>query len=262
MSDPTLKSLFRDRFGSAPDVPSEMAEASVLKRIAARGSCRWFDGKVPTQDVLETLCAAALCAPSKSDLQQRDLLIVSDQTMMTELKTLLKAQEWIADAPAMVVFLANNRRQRQIQTWHDQPFPNDHLDAFFNASLDAGIALAFFMAAAENAGLGCCPISTIRNHLPEVKDLLQLPNHVFPVAGLAVGYPRYEPRVSARLPLEATVHHNSFADTSKEQVLAYDARRLAGSEGPGWSDAKARMYAEPQRQDFAAFMRKIGFNLD
>ena len=46
-----------------------------------------------------------------------------------------------------------------------------------------------FVAAAEAVGLGCCPISVIRNHAEEVGGLLGLPDHLFPVAGLGVGEP-------------------------------------------------------------------------
>jgi nitroreductase/FMN reductase [NAD(P)H] len=53
------------------------------------------------------------------------------------------------------------------------------LDAFFNASVDAGIALASFVIAVEATGLGCCPISTFRNDAQAVSDLLELPDRVF-----------------------------------------------------------------------------------
>lgn len=262
MPEDTLQTRLALRFGDAPDVPDALANIPALATLAARGSCRAFTSELVDLRVLDTLCATALCAPSKSDLQQRDVLIVTDPDLLDALKSLLSAQAWIADAPTMVFFLANNRRQRQIQDWHAQPFPNDHLDAFFNASVDAGIALAFFMVAAEAAGLGCCPISTIRNHLPDVKDLLGLPDHVFPIAGMAVGHPAAPPAISPRLPLSKTVHRNHFVDITQDDVTAYDIRRLAGASGPGWSDAKAKMYATPQRTDFAAFIRSIGFNID
>lgn len=262
MSETTLSAALTRRFGETPQVPEDLAEIPALNSLAARGSCRSFTDQTVDVALLETICALALCAPSKSDLQQRDILIVTDPKLLATLKSLLDAQAWIADAPAMVVFLANNRRQRQVQVMHDQPFPNDHLDALFNASVDAGIALAFFMTAAEAAGLGCCPISTIRNHLPQVKDLLALPDHVFPVAGMAVGYPSAVPDISARLPLSKTVHRDQFSDITEAEIKSYDTRRLAGQIGWEWSAAKAKMYAEPQRVDFAAFLRSIGFSLE
>lgn len=262
MSELSLDQLFTQRFGETPSVPKALSANSALQRIASRGSCRRFTSQPVDPAMLEALCAAALCAPSKSDLQQRDILIVTDPLLLQNLKSQLSAQHWIENTPAMVVFLANNRRQRQMQSWHNQPFPNDHLDAFFNASVDAGIALAFFMAAAEMTGLGCCPISTIRNHMSEVQKFLRLPDHVFPIAGMAIGHPAQPPTISARLPLSKTVHLNEFSDVTPQDLHSYDERRLDGADEKGWSADKAEMYALPQRVDFADFIRSIGFSLD
>jgi len=162
-----------------------------------------------------------------------------------------------------------------VHAWRGLAFANDHLDAFFNAAVDAGIALSAFAMAAEAAGLGCCPISVIRNHSEEVSGMLGLPDHVFPVAGLAFGWPLQPTHVSLRLPLSATVHRDRYRDCTKETVDAYDARRNAvfpyraqrdvaafgQSLNYGWSEDKARQYARPERADFGAFIRKKGFNL-
>lgn len=259
MAECRLSDLLNVRFGEASDVPEGLESHPFLTSLAARGSCRAFTADRVPDSTVETLAAAALCAPSKSDLQQRDILIVSDPGQRAALRDLLSAQAWIADAPHLVIVLANNRRQRQMQQMHEQPFPNDHLDAFFNASVDAGIALAFFMAAAEAAGLGCCPISTIRNHLGPVRDLFGLPDHVFPVAGMGIGYPVDRARISPRLPLSATVHKDRFTGCSDEAIHRYDTRRSAASGAPAWSKTRAEMYAEPQRGDFGGFIRSIGF---
>ena len=45
-----------------------------------------------------------------------------------------------------------------------------------------GIALAAFIVAAESIGLGCCPLSAIRNHSDALSDLLGVPDHVFAIA--------------------------------------------------------------------------------
>src|SRR5262249_57319981 len=99
-----------------------------------------------------------------------------------------------------------------------------HLHGLFNATVDAAIALEAFVAAAEAAGLGCCPISVIRNHAEEVSELLGLPDHVFPVAGLGVGIPATPAFVSARLPLGLTVHRDRYTDATDEKVRPYDTR--------------------------------------
>ena len=129
--------------------------------------------------MIETLCAVALSATSKSDLPPRDIVIIDDPKVKLQLLDLVSAQTWTSEASSLLIFCANNRRQPQIHEIWGLDFDNDHLDAFFNASVDAGIALASFVIAVEATGLGCCPISTFRNDAQAVSDLLELPDHVF-----------------------------------------------------------------------------------
>ena len=139
------------------------------------------------------------------------------------------------------------------------------------------IVLATFVAAADRVGLGTCPISTLRNNAGKVSDLLGLPGHVFPVAGLGVGWPSFAGVMSPRLGLDVTVHHDRYDETGlKEKVAAYDKRRRAVQpyatqrhvdkygEDPdyGWSEDKVRQYSVPDRADFGAFVRGKGFKLD
>src|SRR5262249_34262039 len=130
--------------------------------------------------------------------------------------------------------------------------------------------------AGEAAGLGCCPISVIRNHAEEVSGLLNLPDHVFPVAGLGVGIPATPAFVSARLPLGLTLHRDPYTDATDEKVRAYHRRRNAISPNRakrnvagcgeakeyGWSEDKARQYAGPERADFGAYVKRRGFRLE
>lgn len=264
------------RYGERLDFAvSDPNAAALFERLAARGSCRRFKPEPVPQGLIEMLCALALASPTKSDLQQRDILIVEDAAIRSRINELLADQEWIRSAPHMIIFLGNNRRQRQLHQWRGLDFANDHLDPFFNAAVDAGIALSAFVIAAETAGLGCCPISVIRNHSEEVSSMIGLPDHVFPVAALGFGWPLQQPYMSLRLPLSATVHRDRYNDCTKDVVEAYDRRRNAvfpyrsqrnvaefgTSETYGWSEDKARQYARSERADFGAFVRRKGFNL-
>ncbi len=272
-----LKDLLDLRFGDAAfAIPDALADNDALRTIAGRGVVRRFKPEPLAPGVLETLTAVALSSPSKSDLQQRDILIVEDAGIRSRINDLLKDQDWIAGCPHILVFLGNNRRQRQVHHWRGHAFANDHLDAFFNASVDAAIALSAFVVAAEAAGLGCCPISVIRNHAEEVSGLLGLPDHVFPVAGLGVGIPAGAHFVSARLPLGLTVHRDRYTEATEDAVSGYDKRRntifpyraqrniarFGMAETYGWSEEKARHYAVPERADFGAYVRRRGFNLE
>jgi nitroreductase/FMN reductase [NAD(P)H] len=276
------KNSLVDRFGpDASDLEVHGDAPPVHHQLAGRGSVRRFRPDVIPDETLRRLCALALCAPTKSDLQQRDILIIDKPALDAEIAALVTTgplgQKWIESVPNILIFCGNNRRQRQVHAQRGRPFANDHLDAFFNAAVDAAIVLSAFVIAAEAEGLGTCPISAVRNQPDALSKLLKLPSHVFPVAGLAVGYPAESPKQSMRLPLSVTVHHNTYSEDGLESAIeAYDQRREAAqpyrtqryieqfgsAKTYGWSEDKARQYARPERQDFGSYVRRSGFKLD
>ncbi len=272
-----LKSVLKSRFGSAPALSEAPKGVEVLAEMANRRVVRRYSDKPLDPALLDTLCAVALSAPSKSDLQQADIVIVTDKEQREKLQALIPENPWAAAGPALLVFCGNNRRHRLLFDWRGRPFVNDHLDPFFNAAVDAGIVLATFIAAADRVGLGTCPISQIRNQAAQVSEVLGLPQHVFPMAGLGVGWPSFEGVMSPRLGLDVSIHRDRYDETGiREKVEAYDRRRNETQpyktqrfvekfgEDPsyGWSEDKARQYSVPERADFGAFVRAKGFNLD
>ncbi|WP_339982951.1 nitroreductase family protein [Gymnodinialimonas ulvae] len=272
-----LQEALDTRFLDAPRVVPEAADAPALTTMAARGSCRRFTDRAVPRPLIDTLSALALSSPTKSDLQQRDIIVIDDDGLRARLATLVGGQAWVADAPRLLVFCGNNRRQRLLHAEANVPFANDHFDAVFNAACDAAIALGAFTAAADAVGLGTCPISAVRNEARAVADLLSLPDHVFPFAGLAVGWPDAPPRIAKRLPLAATLHTDRYSEAALPAALtAYDADRAAtqpyrtqrfeqsfGTADPyTWSEDKVRQYSQPERADFGAYIRTIGFKLD
>lgn len=279
MPDPKFANAIIDplkiRFGETLVVDGNLEGLDELVRLAGRRVHRRYTGRAVDRDLLRLLCACALSAPSKSDLQQADIVIV-DKPDQAAIAGLIPDQPFIRTAPAFLVFLANGRRLPEISRMRGKPFPNDHLDQFFNASVDAGIVLATFMAAASAVGLGTCPISVIRDHSAKVSEMLKLPQRVIPVAGMCVGWPADAAHISPRLSLSSTVHEGKYDEGNlAERIDAYDRRRAAvhpykprdparWGEVPfyGWSEDKARQYGVPQRADFGAFVRGKGFKLD
>lgn len=276
-TDDSLWQSLQSRFSDAPsgDAPANATE--LLLSMAARGSCRQFDDRPVPPDLIEVLCAVALSSPTKSDLQQRDIVLLQSESIRQRLAELVSGQAWVAGAPMIAVFCGNNRRQRLLHHWQEIRFANDHLDALVNATGDAAIALGAFVTAAEALGLGCCPISAVRNEAAAVSDLLGLPDHVFPFAGLAFGYPAAKPEIAMRLPLKVTFHIDRYGEEGlKDHVAAYDAGRaqrqpydkqrlvdrFGKSESYGWSEDKVRQYSVPERADFGDYIRSRGFRLD
>ncbi|AHF93245.1 nitroreductase [Opitutaceae bacterium TAV5] len=264
------------RFGTTLPVAPDQPGAAVLAGFLEHNTHRRYTGAPVSDELLQLLYAAALSSPSKSDLQQAGILRVADPAKRAVIADLLPSMPWVREAPVFLVFIGDNRRLRKVSGLRGHAFANDHLDAFFNAAVDAGIVLGAFIHAANAAGLGTCPISAIRNHARTVSDLLGLPEHVFPVAGLTLGYPFFGGRIVPRLPLELNVHDDRYDDAGLAgKIDAWDRHRAARLPYPeqqdtgrfgiaafyGWSEDKARQYATPARADFGAYVREQGFDL-
>ncbi len=273
----SLKMALLERFGEEFAIDPELSGLHELAKIAGHRSHRHYLPRRIEPNLLRLLCACALSAPSKSDLQQCDIVIVSDAAIRKAVVAAIPDMPWIEQAPTFLVFVANGERLPMMSKLRGKPFPNDHLDQFFNAAVDSAIVLATYMQAATAVGLGCCPISAIRDHPQTVSDLLRLPDRVIPVAGLCVGWPAQPGEVTPRLSLSTTVIENKYGERDlAAEIDSYDRRRTAlrpnrRQRNPdrwgeaqlyGWSEDKARQYAEPTRCDFGSFVRGKGFCLD
>jgi FMN reductase [NAD(P)H] len=272
-----IEDALAERFGETCSVDADLSGLDELARIASHRVHRRFLSRPVEPKLLRLLCACALSAPSKSDLQQADILVVRDQAKQRAITALIPDMPWIADAPVFLMFLADASRLPQIARIRSKPFPNDHLDLLFNAIADCAIVLATFMRAAAAVGLGSCPISAVRDRANVVSDLLELPQRVVPLAGLCVGWPAEEGAITPRLDLSITLHEDRYQGSDlAAQIDAYDRRReqrrpyrrqrdparWGKAEVYGWSEDKARQYAEPLRTDFGAFVRAKGFRLE
>jgi nitroreductase len=279
MPDPVsfIQAALSERFGDRLEIDAGLHGLDEIARIAAHRVHRRYLARDIAPDLMRLLCACALSAPSKSDLQQADILVVREKAKIHAVADLLPEMPWLHETPVFLVFLANGRRLPEISQLRDKPFPNDHLDLFFNATVDAAIVMTTFLRAAEAVGLGCCPISVVRDHAAAVSEMFALPEKVIPIAGMCVGWPAEEGGITPRLSLGTTVHEERFKEKDlAAEINAYDHRRattrpyrnqrdlerFGRSEFYGWSEDKARQYATPLRANFGAFVRAKGFHLD
>ena len=271
-----VEQALAERFGAHFRADPALPGLDELARMTSHRTHRKYASRAVDPALLRLLFACALSAPSKSDLQQADIVHVADRAKVRAIADGIPDMPWIADAPVFLVFLANHRRLRQMSEWRGKPFANDHLDHFLNAAVDAALVMMSFIRAAEAVGLGACPVSHVRNHPHELARMLELPDWVFPVAGLCVGYPAGPGMISPRLPLEVTVHVDRYDEAGiRQNIDAYDRRRHASqpyrkqrhadrygnADFYGWSEDKARQYSVSERADFGAFVRSKRFNL-
>jgi nitroreductase len=271
-----LEGFLERRFGERVAVDPALQNLDHLDTIVKHRVIRRYSQRPVDPDLLRLICACALSAPSKSDLQQRDIVIVENRETRQAIADLIPDMPFIGKAPCFLIFLANGRRLPAICELRGKSFANDHFDLLFNAVTDAALALATAISAAETLGLGACPISVIRDHASTIGQWLDLPERVIPLAGLCLGWPSDQGRMSPRLPLAMTLHRDRYDESGwVPQLDAYDRRRellapfreqrdparFGTAAHYGWSEDKARQYAEPQRADFGAYLRARGFSM-
>ncbi len=266
------------RFGSTARLTGPV-DAPLATTVLGRKTHRRYADRAVPDVLIDALCAAALSASSKSDFQQASVLEVRDPAKRAALAKPFPAMPWIGDAPRFLVFLGDARRLERIGGLRGHPQSNAGLEGFFNAAVDAALALQTCILCAEDAGLGTCPISVLRNQAPLVGEVLGLPDRVFPVAGLCLGWPVGAGHVSMRLPPEITRHVDTYSDAGFAGHLdRYDREREARNPTPpdnqrapevfgiadayGWSEDKARQAAQPEGAAFPPWLRRQGFTFD
>ncbi len=267
--------LLRARFGV--DLPGVEVPAAIAPLVDRRVTRRYTDQPVPDA-LLDGLLAAAQSAPTKSDLQKYSIVVMRDPVRIRQIADWIGTMDWIATAPVFLVWCGDMRRNQRLCDRHGMPHANNNLDTFLNTAVDCALAMGQFIAAAEMIGLGTCPISYVRSHIERVTPLLSLPPGVYPVSGLAVGWPVFRRPVSMRLPPTVVVHRERYDETQQDAAIAaYDERRrerepvAAASlknndvhpprEGVGWSENVARQLSVPERFGFAAYLKTRGFDL-
>jgi FMN reductase [NAD(P)H] len=272
-------SAIERRFGDDGRSGGNAADNELIRRVLSRKTVRRYSDAVPDENLLDLLVGAALSASAKSDFQQASILRVSDPGKRAAIGALFPSMPWIDLSPVFFVFLGDARRLQRIGELRGKPVRNGTLEGFFNASIDAALAMQTMILCAESAGLGVCPISVIRNEIDKVAAILELPDLVFPVAGLCLGYPQGDGFVSLRLPRGATTHREHYDDSGLPAALDdYDRRRDARHGIPkeqqrsnaefgeasfyGWSEDKARQAAKAEGAAFPPYLKKHGFTFD
>jgi FMN reductase [NAD(P)H] len=267
------------RFGDGGPTAEDAEGNDFMRGVLSRKTVRRYSDRVPSEELLHLLTACALSASAKSDFQQASILRVRDPQKRAAIGELFPSMPWIGNAPVFFVFLGDAGRLQRIGQMRAKPVRNGTLEGFFNASIDAALAMQTMILCAESAGLGVCPISVIRNEVDKVAAVLALPELVFPVAGLCLGYPQSEGYVSLRLPRAVTTHSDRYDDGALGPAIDdYDRRRHALHAIPrdqqrsnaefgeavfyGWSEDKARQAAKAEGAAFQPYLRSHGFSFD
>ena len=169
----------------------------VKEAIEKRRSIRKYKRiKIPIEKIEKLLYYANL-APSAGNLQARDFIIVDDEEIKREIARASYNQDFIVDAPFLVVFCANLRRIS----------PYGERGRKFYCIQDVAAAIENFLLAAVDEGLATCWIGAFNDG--EISRILNLPSWIKPVAIIPVGYADEMPE-SNRIDVKKLIHYNKW----------------------------------------------------
>ena len=192
---------------------------------------------------------------------------VTDREMRAAFREITGDQAYVEEAPEFLVFCADLSRPMRCCAEHGG-VPSDGLtEHFIIATVDAALFAQNVAVAAESAGLGICYIGAIRNDAKRSAELLDLPQQVYPVFGMCIGWPDQDPEVKPRLPVSVVMKENSYnIDGEAEAIAKYDeemrhyyATRSTNIKVQGWSEQMAGLLSKESRLHMRPFLEGKGF---
>lgn len=178
---------------------------------------KYSDRPIP-DDVMNELLETACRASTMGGMQLYSIIVTKDGETKKELSPLHFNQPMVMNAPAVLTFCADYHRFTRWCGLRNADAGYDNFESFYNAMIDALLAAQTFCNAAEEKGLGICFLGTTSYNPNEIIDVLHLPELVFPVTTITVGYPAEDPALQDRLPLQGVVHRDRYSDYTDEEI--------------------------------------------
>ena len=226
-----------------------------MQSLYDRKSVRAFEDRPVPGELKEAILAAAAQAPTAGCQQLYTILDITDQSLKEALAETCDHQPFIAQAPVVLIFCADCLR------WYDayraaglsprRPGPGD----LMLSVTDAAIAAQNAVTAAESLGIGSCYIGDIMENYEVHKELLGLPEFVFPALMLVFGYPtaqQKEREKPKRAPLDFIVHENIYPHFSQEE-LRQNIADIKGEDFDSWME---RFCKRKYQADFSLEMSR------
>lgn len=239
----------------------------VINLLKSHRSIRKFtDQKIP-RDLFLELIRAGQSAATSSHVQAYSVIHVTNMANRETIAELAGGQPYIASCSDFLVFCADMKRPTDSAERTGTDVVRGMTEQFLVASVDTALMAQNVVVAAESAGLGICYIGGIRNNPAEISELLQLPDHVFPVFGLCLGYPDQDPEVKPRLPVESILMEDVYREDQDsvnrfdDTMHSYYQQRTGGNKDTNWSKQLGPLFSAKLRAHMREFLNKRGFDL-
>jgi len=148
-----------------------------LNFIFARRSIRKFQSRPVSNEMLEDLTKAAMAAPSACAKNPWEIFIITEPSLKQALADCLPNGPFLKQAPVAIIIAGD--------------IDKAHGGEISYLLQDCSAACENLLLAATALGLGACwlGVHPREERIKAIRNLLQLPKNVIPVAGIALGWP-------------------------------------------------------------------------
>ena len=184
----------------------------IIDIIHNRRSIRKFLDKDVPDDVLEDILNAGIRAPFAAQLYS--VIYTRNREKMR-----LKSGVYPSTSVLLLFLLDFNKIEKIVQK-RNYNYDFDDGMLLWLGLQDVTCVAENMTLAAEAYGLGSVLLGAIPLHADSIKELFNLPNRVFPVVGLCLGYPdpSFETNTRPRYPLKFTAFEDVYHDPSDEEI--------------------------------------------
>jgi FMN reductase (NADPH) len=243
----------------------------MIEKILDHRSVRSFKDKLLSKEQIHEIVKSAQAASTSSFIQAYTIIGVTDPEKKAALAELAGPQKYVAENGHFFVFCADLHRLELIGEMENEEFTEsiESTEKFMVALIDAALAAQNAALAAESMGLGICYIGGIRNNLDGVKQILNVPERVIPLFGMAVGYPDSLNDKKPRLPLENVYHENGYAEKEvlisqledyNRTISEYYKERTNGARNDTWTRQMAGTLKQKSRMYMKDFVERQKLN--
>lgn len=242
---------------------------TVMQTMLNHASVRQFTEQMVSQENLESLIHCGQAAASSSFIQAVSIIQVTQAEHRRQIAELAGGQAWVIAAPVFLVFCADLQRVNYACVQHELGALEGHAEHFITATVDTALVAQNVLLAAESMGLGGVFIGGIRNNPQLVCDLLKLPEQVYPVFGMCLGWPVQTNAVKPRFPVQAILQTDRYdvsqvaaqVDAYDQQMQTYYQNRGSNQRISTWSAQTAGAVQKKQRPHMLKFLQSRGLLL-
>ena len=183
-----------------------MIDNPVLRVMLQRKSIRRYTEQMPSNEVVTAIARAGQQAPFAG---QFGSVLLSR-----------KREKNPFHAPLLFTICADIKRMERIMELRNWHFVTNDLLALIFGFQDSAYMAENMVIAAESLGLGSCFLGNAPYIADKIADEYNLPDRIFPLVQLTMGYPAEDPPVRPRYPIDFTLFEDTYPALDEETVRA------------------------------------------